>query len=502
MVARLPVAAIGLAFVILGGCSRGGMKTVNASGLGGVGGSTSVVTGGQGGVSSDAGLGPAGGTTVLTTWDGGAGGKAGASLCGNGTIDVGEGCDDGNSMPFDGCSADCQIEPNCSGGVCTSACGDGIIFGSEECDDANHASGDGCSADCKVEAGWTCTQPAVGNKTMVPVIYRDLRFHNPTDFESGNVSYLDAVPGMVQATLDTNGKPVYSGVGGHALVASADTFAEWYRDVPGVNHATPSKMPLWDNGKGGYVNRYGPSGEPWNVTEMAYDCGQVGRELLDAEGAAIPCTSKDQATVPTDCTAKLAAGETLLKCDVSAGSYQGTFLVAQVDGNPLFFPVDDDMFTPASERMAAQIAPYYDATATWPYDVDAAGNKRLHNFSFTSEVRSWFRYDKSKTYTLDFVGDDDVWVFINRKLAVDLGGIHPPMVGSIVLGPDGNGTTTITQTYPIPAPAPTQSAVTLGLQDGQVYEIAVFQAERQSTGSSFKLTLTGFSTSHSQCLPK
>ena len=35
---------------------------------------------------------------------------------------------------------------------------------------------------------------------------------------------------------------------------------------------------------------------------------------------------------------------------------------------------------------------------------------------------------------LDFTGDDDVWVFINRKLAVDLGGIHTPVQGSVTFG--------------------------------------------------------------------
>jgi hypothetical protein len=39
----------------------------------------------------------------------------------------------------------------------------------------------------------------------------------------------------------------------------------------------------------------------------------------------------------------------------------------------------------------------------------------------------------------------------------------------------------------------------LGLQEGQVYEIAVFQAERQTYGSSYKLTMTGFNTASSQC---
>jgi cysteine-rich repeat protein len=378
------------------------IPSTSNGGAGGAGGTTAPATlnggaGGAGGTSIpstlNGGAGGAGGTTVPATLNGGAGGAGGttsSAICGNGKLEGGEGCDDGNIMPFDGCSSDCQIEPDCSGASCTSACGDGLVFGSEQCDDGNHASGDGCSADCKLESGWTCTQPPVGNKIMVPVVYRDFRFHNPTDFEPASISSFAAFPGIVNATLDADGKPVYSGIGGNALVASADTFAEWYRDVPAVNHATSSKMPLWDNGKGGYVNRYGPNGEQWNMTEVAYFCGTVGQELSDATGSPIPCTDKDP-TYPSGCTAKLAAGEEMLKCDVVQGVYQGTFIVSKVDGNPLFFPVDGDTFTPASELAAAQVPEFYDPSL--PYDVDQNGKQRLHNFSFTSEVRYWFKYE-------------------------------------------------------------------------------------------------------------
>jgi fibro-slime domain-containing protein len=420
-------------------------------------------------------------------------------VCGDGKKEGGEGCDDGNTVPFDGCSEDCQIEPDCSGtSGCTSKCGDGIVLG-EECDDGNAASGDGCSSSCKKEPGWTCTQPALGDRMKVPVIYRDFRYHNPTDFESGALGSYAPFPGMVNATLDASGKPVYTGIA-NAHIASVDSFSQWYKDVSGVNHSTATKMTLWNDGKGNYVNRYGADGGQWNTTAKAYYCGTVGREKTDTAGNPIPCTSSDPN--PTECDTMVAAGGTLLTCSKNSGQYSATIIVSKSDGNPLFFPVDDDLFTPLTERHFATIPPYYDKTNSWPHDVDATGADRLHNFSFTSEVRYWFAYDKTKSYTLDFVGDDDVWVFINRKLAVDLGGLHTPIDGSIVIGANGNGTTTITQTYPnTPIPPPTTQPATLGLQDGKVYEIAVFQAERQTDGSSYKLTLSGFNAAPTSCVP-
>ena len=150
--------------------------------------------------------------------------KCTTTTCGDGNVEGAEGCDDGNSLPFDGCSLDCQIEPTCTSGEgCTSECGDGIVL-SEECDDGNTGSGDGCSKDCKIEPGWTCTQPEIGDRMMVPVIYRDFRYQQaPADFEPGVTGSYNPLHGHGRsATLDDNGKPVYAGVVGHsAHVASA-----------------------------------------------------------------------------------------------------------------------------------------------------------------------------------------------------------------------------------------------------------------------------------------
>ena len=423
------------------------------------------------------------------------------TTCGDKIIEGAEGCDDGNSMPFDGCSSDCQNEPSCKGsGACTSKCGDGIVL-NEECDDGNNTDGDGCSHDCKIETGFKCSQPDIGGKMLVPAIYRDFKYQHPTDFEAGVTGSTTPTPGLVKSDLDANGRPVYTGVTGNAVhIASADTFAQWYSNVDGVNHATTGKLTLWNNGKGGYVNRYKDDGTQYFNTEPAYYCGNVGSEKTDAAGNPIPCTSK-YATA-TNCDELAAKGEEMLpgSCISTNGSYSAKYIVSKMDGNPCFFPVDNDNFS--TERNYAQIPPYYDASKSWPKQVDDAGNVIMHNFSFTSEVRYWFKFDKSKTYTLDFTGDDDVWVFVNGKLAVDLGGIHSPVNGTIVIGSNGNGTTTVTSfdTQGV-ATTPTTSPANLGLQDGTVYQIAVFQAERQTTGSSYKLTLSGFNAAPSVCKP-
>ena len=66
--------------------------------------------------------------------------RSGCFRCGNGRVDPGEECDDGNTVSGDGCSA-----------TCTSECGDGVVERGEECDDGNRTDGDGCSALCTRE---------------------------------------------------------------------------------------------------------------------------------------------------------------------------------------------------------------------------------------------------------------------------------------------------------------------------------------------------------------
>ena len=81
--------------------------------------------------------------------------------CGDGIIQAGEQCDDGNVVNGDGCSSTCQVQTgfSCTGtpSVCTTTCGDGIKAGAESCDDGNTVNGDGCSSVCTVQSGFFCT---------------------------------------------------------------------------------------------------------------------------------------------------------------------------------------------------------------------------------------------------------------------------------------------------------------------------------------------------------
>lgn len=74
--------------------------------------------------------------------------------------DLGEECDDGNTVGGDGCSGACKVETGfyCGGtpSTCVSRCGDGVVTSKEKCDDGNVEAGDGCSAACKVELGYLC----------------------------------------------------------------------------------------------------------------------------------------------------------------------------------------------------------------------------------------------------------------------------------------------------------------------------------------------------------
>jgi fibro-slime domain-containing protein len=108
--------------------------------------------------------------------------------------------------------------------------------------------------------------------------------------------------------------------------------------------------------------------------------------------------------------------------------------------------------------------------AFFPLDGAGWGNsphKSHHNFGFTTELHTRFQYGGGERFT--FTGDDDLWVFVNGKLAIDLGGLHPSK----------------SETLDFDA-----AAADLGIVPGSTYDLELFHAERHSASSNFRVDTT------------
>ena len=131
--------------------------------------------------------------------------------------------------------------------------------------------------------------------------------------------------------------------------------------------------------------------------------------------------------------------------------------------SPGFFPLDDFEYLDVAKTI---LNPKYDRNVTgW---TTAKGNDTCkHNYGFAMAVSASFKYVKGQYF--EFRGDDDVWVFINNRLVVDIGGVHEKVEGAVDLDTIGQGDPRF------------------ALKEGREYPFNIFYAERNATGSNFKM---------------
>ncbi|MHC5113551.1 MAG: fibro-slime domain-containing protein [Planctomycetota bacterium] len=249
--------------------------------------------------------------------------------------------------------------------------------------------------------------PPLPQEVSVMGIVRDFQERTAAggheDFEFRPISGFGLYVGNVSPSLGSDGKPVFTGQGhkitsqwrdaeGRSIcyrmyrpsqgdtpgtlgtpdqggIHSAESFAQWYTDVPGVNLS--ALLPI--------------------TFQLQPDDSYVFDDTLDPEY-------------------------------IDRGG---------------FFPIDDELF-------------------------GNSGGSPDHNFHFTFELHMQFEYRAGDEQFFKFIGDDDVWVFIDGDLVIDLGGVHGALEQHVELN-------------------------RLELTDGETYPIHFFFAERHRTQSNFRI---------------
>jgi len=544
------------------------------------------------------------------------------SVCGNGKVEAGESCDAGNLNGLFygnamGCSKTCTKEPSCRSGTgmvttraCDTSCGNGSVETGEQCDDGNSSDGDGCSKDCKTESGFMCSMQMLsdavdcketanaGKKCLeLPIIYRDFKNESvmgghPDFFylgatvtppvsitgvqgQSGATSFSKryCVPNsggpakkndsvnrcwdLAAANLDPSGKPVFNSARPNGTNCDCQ-FIDWSHDgngghVPGAVAANSPTI--------GLVYTDGASGHPMyrGLAPIVTSAASFGQWFVDTmynpEG-------------------KHSVGNLEMAETGTANQYQFSSQPNSVFGG--FFPLDptDNKFplvgmagagpgtvkmmpAPWNEALLCNLWPYWKVgTNAATFGANCIGDQYLfppsttmvagmwspamqgwfHDAWYTTEARYLFVYNDA--FSLQFYGDDDMFIFINGVQVIDLGGVHQRLPGRVdVDGTTGKATiieggsldATGTSILPCPSADPytllTTNAKTnadgnghmnctidncdcrtrmvdLKLEKGKTYEIAVFGSDRHPTESNYQLTLSGFATNQTVCTPR
>jgi len=146
---------------------------------------------------------------------------------------------------------------------------------------------------------------------------------------------------------------------------------------------------------------------------------------------------------------------------------------------------------------------------------DDEATKQGHNYHFTSHLSFAMKVAADGKEKFEFSGDDDVWVFLNGKLILDIGGLHEKLNGWFTINPDGTVSTYVQNVNDVSGRAalgqPSNDfngyvdplnqlnratfkdkyqTIDVGIKEGDVVNLDFFYAERSTTESNTKITIS------------
>lgn len=149
------------------------------------------------------------------------------------------------------------------------------------------------------------------------------------------------------------------------------------------------------------------------------------------------------------------------------------------------------------------------------FSKDDSATKQGHNYHFTSHLSIPIKISADGKEKFEFSGDDDVWVFLDNQLVLDIGGLHEKLSGSFTINTNGTLTTTVQNVNDVSGREvlgdPNNSyngyvnplneynaahfrdvtkTIDIGLKSGDVVNLDVFYAERSTTESNVHVTLS------------
>jgi fibro-slime domain-containing protein len=252
--------------------------------------------------------------------------------------------------------------------------------------------------------------------------------------------------GIVQAELGQDGKPNYNhGPENRRLTTTGENnFNQWFGRVPGVCQTVfyPLQF-VYENGQ--YKFEAKPFFPLDRYLNSDHSFGSLYNQLFNSDGTLT------------------AVGTEVIDRNMKDHSANQAFLT-HASGTPL---TREEIIRIYSE---------------WNREANGELKSKLHNYGFTMEAETAFTYRGDEFFR--FEGDDDLWIFINNLLVIDLGGLHRTASRTLDLQlSDGQDTLVRSLRYDLGI-VQADERLNLVLKKGMTYSLKIFYAERHTFDSN------------------